>query len=233
VSDTALLWAAISRAVRTPSRVDRDFILPGIIDGGRSFDSETVIAYELGYRGQPFAGLSLSVSAFYNVYDDLRTVEASTPGLPGLPWLIENGMEGDSYGVEAWATYEVRPWWRLSAGLNALHKDLEIKPGSDDVLGLSFAGNDPDFQLSLRSSMNFGPDVTLDVFARRIDRLPSPPVDAYTEINARLGWRVTDSLELAVTGADLVDDSHPEFASPTLAGREIRRSVYFSAVWKS
>jgi iron complex outermembrane receptor protein len=233
VSETAHLWAAISRAVRTPARVDRDLFVGGVIEGGPGFDSESVVAYEVGYRGRPLASLSLSVSAFYNVYDDLRSIEATTPAPPGYPWLIENGMRGDGYGVEAWSTYEVQPWWRISAGFSALHKDLEFKPGSQDVLGLSFAGNDPEYQVSVRSSMNFGPDIAFDVFVRHIDGLPSPPVDGYTAVNARLGWRVTDSLELAVVGADIADQSHPEFASPTLPAREIRRSVYFSAVWKS
>jgi iron complex outermembrane recepter protein len=231
VSDTALLWAAASRAVRTPSRVDRDLFITGTFAGGPSFDSENVIAYELGYRGQPLPSLSLSVSAFYNVYDDLRTVEASS--LATFPLVVRNGMEGSGYGVEAWGTYEVSSWWRLSAGVSAMHKDLKLKPGNQDVVGLAFAGNDPDYQVNLRSSMNFGPDFTFDVFARHIADLPSPPVDAYTEINARLGWQVTDSLELAVTGSDLVDPSHQEFASPSLPRREVRRSVYFSAVWKS
>jgi iron complex outermembrane receptor protein len=230
VSDTALLWGAVSRAVRTPARFDRDLYIDSLLGGGPDFESENVIAYEVGYRGRPFPSLSLSVSAFYNVYDDLRTVEMSAGG---FPLLIENGMEGDGYGVEAWGTYEIASWWRLSAGLSTLHKDLKFKPGSQDVVGLAFAGNDPDYQVLLRSSMNFGPDIALDVFARHIDDLPSPTIDAYTEINARLGWRVTDSLELAIVGADLIDSSHEEFTSPSLPRREIRRSIYLSAVWKS
>jgi iron complex outermembrane receptor protein len=231
ISDTALLWGAVSRAVRTPSRADRDVFFVGVLQGGPQFESETVIAYELGYRGRPLSSLSLSVSAFYNVYDDLRSVESATP--PDFPWIVENGMKGDGYGVEAWGTYEVFPWWRVSAGFSAMRKNLGFEPGSQDVLGLSYAGNDPEYQVSLRSAMNFGPDVAFDVFVRHVDSLPSPPVADYTEVSARLGWRVTDSLELAVVGADIADESHQEFSSPTLPSREIRRSIYFSAVWKS
>ena len=165
VSDTALVWAAVSRAVRTPARVDRDLYIAGIVNGGPSFDSETVVAYELGYRGQPFSDLSLSVSAFYNVYSDLRSVEASSPSV--YPLLVRNGMEGDGYGIEAWGSYALTSWWRLAAGVSTLHKELHLKPGSQDVLGVAFAGNDPDFQAQLRSSMNLGE-------RRRVRRLPAP-----------------------------------------------------------
>ena len=51
------LWSAISRAARTPSRIDRDLAEPAppaplILRGGRNYGSEYVTAYELGYRGE-------------------------------------------------------------------------------------------------------------------------------------------------------------------------------------
>ena len=232
VSDTALIWGAVSRAVRTPSRFDTDLMTPLTLAGGPHFDSEKVVAYELGYRGQPFSpALTLSVSTYYNVYDDLRTVEADP--VTFLPLTIKNGMEGDGYGVEAWGTYAVNSWWRLSAGVNVMHKNLHLKSGSLDVFGTSFAGNDPDYQLSLRSSMNVGRDIEFDVDVRHIDDLPDPSIDAYTALNARLGWHITESLELAVVGSGITDPSHQEFLNPSLPRREIQRSIYFSAVWKS
>jgi len=121
-----LLWGAVSRSVRTPSRIDRNLILPGFILGG-TFDSEKVIAIEAGYRGEPVAGTGLSVSLFYNIYDGLRTTESvSTTSL--LPVKLANGLEGHSYGVEAWANHKVLPGWRLSAGVSTLHKSFKPKP---------------------------------------------------------------------------------------------------------
>ena len=230
ISDTALLWGAVSRAVRTPARVDRDLYVAGLLAGGPDFESEKVVAYELGYRGQPFSRLSFSVSAFYNVYSDLRSVEASGPLV--TPLVIKNGMEGDGYGIEAWGTYALTGWWRLMAGVSTLHKNLHFKPGSDDVEGVAFAGNDPDYQFQLRSSINIGADVEFDVFLRHVDELPDPFVADYTSLDARLGWHVTPSLELALVCSDLTDPTHQEFVNPSLARREIRRSLYVSAVWK-
>ncbi len=228
LSESAMLWAAVSRAVRTPSRVDRDLYVPGVLAGGPDFDSETLIAYEVGYRGQPLANLTLSVSAFYNVYTDLRTVESSPPST--FPLVIRNGMEGEGYGIEAWGTYAVAPWWRLSAGLSTIHKNLRFKAGSHDIGGFSLAGNDPDYQAQFRSSMSWG-NVEFDVSVRYVDRLPDPPVESQTEINARLGWHITPSLEVAVTGSDVTDPLHQEFSSPTLPMRQINRSIYLNVVW--
>src|SRR5690606_16166323 len=95
VNDRHTLWGAVSRAVRTPSRIDRDFrlsVAPGIalIDRG-TFDSEEVLAYELGWRAQPHEQLSLSLATFYNVYDHLRTSEPGPPPF-GVPITFENGL---------------------------------------------------------------------------------------------------------------------------------------------
>src|SRR6202043_946479 len=80
VSDSNLLWAAVSRAVRAPSRLDRDLfevLGPVVYIRGGNFQDEKLTAYESGYRSQPSAKSSVSISAFYNVYSDLRSAEYS------------------------------------------------------------------------------------------------------------------------------------------------------------
>ena len=56
------LWTAISRAARTPARIDRDFYLfltPSLpLIAGDDFDSEKLVACEAGWRLQPDANLS-------------------------------------------------------------------------------------------------------------------------------------------------------------------------------
>ncbi len=211
---SALLWAAISRAVRAPSRLDRDFfetLGPTPYLQGGVFKSEQLTAFEMGYRGQPTVQTSLSVSAYYNVYDDLRTFEASPGGV--LPLIIENMMEGETYGVEAWGSYQATPWWRLSAGLNWLHKNLRFKAGSSALGGVQIAGDDPDYQVSVRSLMTLRPDLTLDVDLRNIGALPAPASPAYTELGVRLGWDVTKAVELSLTGSNLLHTHHAEFGS--------------------
>lgn len=195
---SSLVWGAISQAVRTPSRFDSDLINSGVLNGGPDFVSEEVLAYELGYRAQVNERLWFSVSTYYNVYDDLRTLEATS--MVVFPLEIRNGMSGETHGVEAWGSYSVADWWRLNAGLNWQDKDLEIDPGSADVFGVDFAGNDPNLQLSMRSLMDFGDRVQFDVTGRYVSELSSPAVDSYFALDARIGVRVTDHFELSIAG---------------------------------
>ncbi|HET6969755.1 MAG TPA: TonB-dependent receptor, partial [Phenylobacterium sp.] len=238
-TDTALLWASISRAVRAPSRLDRDFyetFRSAVILHPGDFQPETLVAYEIGYRGRPTPRTSLSISAFYNVYDDLRTFEAP-PGRSS-PIVIANEMEGETWGVEAWGSFQAADWWRLSAGANWLHEDLRFKPGARKLGGLQIAGDDPDYQLSLRSAMSLPHGLGLDLHLRRVGSLPAPASPAYTELNARLAWALTDKVELSLAGFNLLHAEHPEFGAVQssvqlgASGVETRRSVVVAARWR-
>ena len=102
LENNQLLWGAVSRAVRTPSRIDHDLLEPSsgqtILAGGSDFQSETVIAYEAGYRGQFGPKLIGSVSVFYNDYSHVRSLR-STPGT-FLPLVFANDLEGETHGAE-------------------------------------------------------------------------------------------------------------------------------------
>ncbi len=231
VTGNSMLWAAGSRAIRSPTPFDVDVVERiGAVDfltGLADFQPEEVVAYEVGYRGQPSERFSLSVSAFYNQYDELRTIEPSPPVFLPLRW--GNLMEGNTYGIEAWANWQVASWWRLSPGVRTLKKDLEFKPGASGLLGLGQAGNDPEVQALLASSVDIGSTMTLDASLRYNGELPEPALDDYLELNARFGWRISRSLELSVTGENLLHSAHRESAS---AGAEyIVRSAYLQANW--
>jgi iron complex outermembrane receptor protein len=95
-------------------------------------------------------------------------------------------------------------------------------------LGLSQQGNDPHHQASLRSSMNLSDSVTFDADFRYVGRLPDPHVPSYVELNARLGWMITEKIELSLSGFNLLHDHHLEFAP----GDEIKRSFFVDTRWK-
>ena len=232
LDEKSLVWSSVSRAVRTPSRIDAEFFVPANapfrLIGNEDFESEELIAYEVGYRADPTAKLSFSVSAFYNDYDKLRSVELS-PG--GLPFVLGNKMRGNTYGVEMWGNYRVNDWWRLSAGYNYLKKDLELASDSSDTSSLDNSETDPRYQFSLRSSMNLPRNVELDLTLRSVGGLSSSEVPSYTELDARLGWMITKGVSLSVSGFNLLDREHPEFGSlPTRS--EFRRSVYMEVSWQ-
>jgi len=228
------VWSAVSRAVRTPSRIDRDFYAPAsppftVLQGGPDFDSEKLIAYELGYRVQPTSRLSLAIATFYNDYDDLRSVEQVAPPAP-IPVIIGNGLVGRSYGAELTADYHVTDDWRLQAGYTRLIVHLHAKPGSTDPgTGLSEA-NDANNQFFLRTSHNLPWNLELDVGLRHVGEIGRQDVPAYEQLDVRLAWRPNKHWEISIVGQNLLDPQHPEFG--TAASRhEIERSVYGKVTW--
>jgi len=218
------LWAVVSRAVRAPSRIDRDFFVPGnppftFLAGGPNFRSEIVHALELGYRVEPSSRVTASVATFYDRYDRLRSLEA------GPPALLANGLKGESYGVELETTYQVRRGWRLNAGYSFLELQLRVKPGSTDTTQVRQEGDSPRHQAFIRSSIDLPHELELDATARYVDALPNQMVDAYKALDVRLSWKVSENVELAVVGQNLLDPRHAEFGPPS-ARREVERSVY-------
>jgi len=227
------LWAAVSRAVRTPSRIDRELFAPAqppyLLVGGANFQSEVLLAYELGYRWQPEAKVGASVATFYNHYDDLRSVEQANPPAP-FPIVIANGQRGKSYGAELTADYRVSDAWRLRAGYTEMRVRIEPKPGSTDTTRGSAEANDPDRQLLLRSSVDLPAHVTFDASGRYIAEIANQQVPAYAELDLRLAWHPAPQLEISVVGQNLLHARHVE-SGTAAARREIERGVYGAVEW--
>ena len=186
-------------------------------------------AYEIGYRGAPFSAVSLSASFFYNDYEDLSSVEQASSMAP-LPVQWANGIEGYAYGFEAWARWQLMAGWRLSPGVRTVHEDLRFSPGASTLLGLSQDGDDPASQVLLTSSMDLTPRFTLDATIRHVGSLPQPALPSYTEMNARLGWRASETLQLALSGFNLLHSRHLELPAPY--GEEIPRNVMLQLQWR-
>ncbi len=224
------IWAAVSRAVRTPSRIDRDFNLfltPAItfISGNDNFVSEKMIAYEFGWRTQPIKTISLSLSSFYNVYDDIRSAEPGPPPY-GIPVTFGNGVKGNSYGAELAVTSQVTNWWQLKGGYTFLKKDLSVKPGSKDSNKGSAESDDPENQLLIQSRITIPGSIELGTVIRYVDKLPMPSVPSYLGLDARIGWKVNKALELSIMGDNLLYSHHREFIPSSPSPREIERSIY-------
>ncbi len=231
-SETQTVWAAVSRAVRNPSRVERDFFFVGLVVPGR-FKSESLIAYEAGYRAQPSTRSSVSVSLYYNDYDGLRSNDLTAPGV--LPIYVGNSNKGRVIGAEVWGDYAVASWWRLSAGFSVLDKKITKKAGSLDIAEFESGGVDADHWVKIRSQMKFGEAVDLNLGLRGYGDVPTLKADgyrgapAYVEADARLAWRLTPSTELSLTGSNLVAKRHPEASE--IRRNEIPRSVMLGVRW--
>jgi iron complex outermembrane recepter protein len=229
------VWMAVSRAVRTPARIDRDFALflaPSVpLLLGQNLETEKVLATELGWRLQPNERVSLALSTFYNHYDDLRTAEPGPPPF-GIPITLGNGLKGHTYGVELAGLWQVIDRWRLRGGYTFLKKDLSLKPGSADLNGGTAESDDPEHQFLIQSSANLPAGLELDAVFRFVDALPKPAVPSYAGLDLRLGWWATQHLELAVVGQNLLHDEHVEFIPSSPSPRRLQRGVYGKVTWR-
>lgn len=225
-----LFWTAVSRAVRAPSRLDRDAYVPAmppyLLDGGDPVRSEVAKVYELGYRGQPTPRLSWSATVYHNDYDHLRTQEID----PSFTYLFFGSlMEGQANGIEWWGTFQAAQSWRLSGGFTALDEHFRLKPGSNDAAGPGAAGFDPSRTWQLRSSWNLGSDGELAIGLRHVGALARDEVPAYTAVDARLGWMLAPGVQISLTGRNL-SGGHGEYRTRDLR-REIGRTVILALAW--
>jgi iron complex outermembrane recepter protein len=224
-------WASISKAVRTPSRVEESVRLnnvlqPGVVDtiyGNTDFLSEDLIAYEFGYRVQPSSRVSFDLATFYNVYDNLRSIElgpsptqpiTAPPPPPAffIPTHVANNLYGEAYGFELTSTIQLTDWWRLKPSYSLLKMQLHTRPGSTDTTSESDEGKSPQQQFILTSGMDLPHGLELDCVLRYVDRLPALDIDSYVAMDIRLGWRPNKNVELAIVGQNLFSVRHGEFA---------------------
>ncbi|HMO65736.1 MAG TPA: TonB-dependent receptor, partial [Verrucomicrobiota bacterium] len=223
------VWTAVSRAVRSPSRTERDIILnlnqqgtaPNGLPifprgfGSDAFGEEVLTAYELGWRARVFSWAAFDLTGFYFDYDDLGSAQVGAPffeagnGVPRLivPLTAINGAAAESAGFEAAFDFEVDPALRFRAGYSLLHIDV-------DNPTFAGGGKDPEQQFFLRGSLDLPGDVQFDAWARYVDGIPGIAVPAYFEVDLRLAWQATRWLEVAVVGQNLCSPDHQEFVSP-------------------
>lgn len=234
-----MIWASVSRAVRMPSRIDRDLRQPSgafnILAGGRHFKSESVIAYEAGYRGRLGNRIVGSLSFFYNEYSDIRSLRPTPATI--LPLHFANDLEGETHGVELSFSYDPLEWWRLTGGYTLLKSDLRVRPGGMDLNNALNETSDPENQIALGSSMDLPAGIELDAHLRWVDTLVNNnngqvgTVPSYLDLTVRMGIHLNDQWEFSVVGHNLLDDHHPEFGVPSPARVEIRRSVFGKVAW--
>jgi iron complex outermembrane receptor protein len=244
------LWAAISRAVRVPTRLERDISIevtpPGAdpaarLLGNPGFHAERMLAYELGYRRQVSERLAVDLASFLNRYRGLASLEVETPftdpddGRTIYPVFNENLTDGRALGAEALVSYSPTDNWRLNASYSYL--DLNITPHGQDANRGEFAdGSTPRHQFGLRSAVDLG-RLQLDAFLRCIGAIRRDPqivsgegIAGYTELDLRAAykWR---RFEFAVDLQNLLHKHHLEFGAPAQRG-EIQRSVLASVAWR-
>lgn len=245
-------WAAMSRAVRTPSRGEENirlttavvppaapFFMPVdlTLQGNRNQRSEDVLAYEIGYRTTMIKSLSVDVTAFYNDYAHLRDAVQGTPyfdplrGVLVQPLPFSNNLNSKTYGVELAMVWQMSDWWRWDANYSLLKTEL---PSTAKAL----VSVSPQQRVNLRSAINVLPELDFDIWFRYVDTNASATsggdryIRDYLTMDARLAWRPAAGLEISLVGQNLLTNSHMEYIQenlviPTL----IDRGMYGKISW--
>jgi iron complex outermembrane receptor protein len=227
------VWGAVSRAVRLPTRFDTDLRIrnAGVVflRGNPEFESESVVAYEAGYRIRVKGRVLVDVAGFANRFDNVRSQEF--PSTFGPVVLLGNGVNAISSGLETAATIQLADRWRLHGSYTWLDRDMSLDEGSRDASRGVNEGNDPRYFYTLRSYLDLPRGFVFDGFFRRVAARPNPVVPAYSSLDLRLGWAVRAGWELSLVGQHLLDRRHPEFGAPGPGRYEFERSAHVRTVW--
>jgi len=249
MSTSQTLWGAVSRAVRTPARGEDDVLLrlapppaadPGIpvyAEGNHHYDSEELVAWELGYRLNYNRVWSVDVAVFYNDYDKLRTLDPTIdPGpSPSVRLPFDNNMSGETYGLELASQWQVRPGWRLNASYSWLDMQLRLDSNSTDTASRASEDASPTSKAAIWSALDLGHNLQFDAALRYTGDIEvnGIDIDSYVEADLRIGWEARPGLELSLIGQNLLDNHHSEFLPDFISTQptEVERSIYGRIVW--
>ncbi len=238
-----VIWGSVSRAVRTPSRIEDDIMFRALaappstfslIQGNPFVESEDLTAFELGYRAQPNDSFSWDMAVFYNDYEDLISFRANgppivVPPIVDIPLLNDNIADAEVYGVEVSTQMDVTEYWRLMGWYSFLQ--IQSHNSANEARE---EGRSPHNQAYLMSSWDLRHNLEFDMMVRYVDNLPNVNARSYMSMDIRLGWIPNDAWEFSVVGQNILEEHHAEFA-PALVqttATEINRGIYAQAVWR-
>jgi iron complex outermembrane receptor protein len=247
------VWAAFTRAVRTPSRLDQDLRLTDFasasppyflrVVGSKNFRSERLLGTEVGYRTLLASKLYLDFSVFRNEYNDLygygagslfvETTPAPAHFILQVP--LANALKGDTSGGEIAPDWKPAQWLEVKGSYSYLHLYVHDKVGFTDTSNTATDnGTSPHHQVVLEGRFNIPKGFEIDPTYRYVSSLPFQKVAAYHTADLRLGWRPSHNWDLSLAGQNLLQPHHPEFGSyvftdPLSVG--IDRDIYAKITW--
>ncbi len=247
------VWAAVSRASRTPSLFERNARLnvaafqpaptgPAILVsqfGNPQIEAENLTAYELGWRAEPLPQLSLDLTAFRQDYDHLISVvddparfeTSPSPAHLLIPSTQQNAQTGRVHGAELSVQWQPTTSWRWVGSYTWLNMRLLPNAAAES--------DSPQHQFQIRSYLDLPRHWELNGAAYYVGAVkpqagPSRVrVPAYTRADLGLVWRPTDALELGLWGQNLIGRRHQEYpviVSPVLT--EVPRGFEAKLSWK-
>jgi iron complex outermembrane recepter protein len=262
LSDRHMVWAAVSRALRAPSRNDTNLVLnlgeaPGPggaptllrLVGNPQFQDEQLIAYEAGYRAMLSRRFSIDIATYFNQWSHVQSTEPSVSFFENAPppahevqtVTYENLIHGENHGFEISANLKATDRWSISVGYAPEETHMHTAPMSADTQTVPFLqGATPNWPIQLRSHMDLSQKLAWDVSTYFVDALehqgPSGnvTVPSYTRLDTGLTWKLAERLSFSVVGQNLSRDHHLEFedVDGSMQSGQIKRSAYGKFTWQ-
>jgi iron complex outermembrane receptor protein len=257
------VWAAVSRAVRTPTQGDHSgqFIfaqlpsaIPTFMAAGENpnLKSEVLRAYETGYRFDPLPAFSLDAAIFYNHYDNLINLDLTDPmAAAGAPIVYQNPTyvvipvpyqnlgSGQTHGAELYLKFRPVNRWMLAAGIT------ELRGNSIDMndSGNLPMANTPKHQFNIQSRLNITNQVEFDSALYHYNGIPTfyysgipgEDVPTHNRLDVGLSFLRKGGFTFSVWGHDVASGAHWENrpAIFTSTNSEVTRTVVFKVFWQS
>ena len=219
------LWLAASRAVRTPSRYDRDLqtaygyqspfgeIVVAEV-GSHQMRSEIERSLEAGYRLQAGRNWSIDASVFLSFYSQVQATKVSTNYFVTMvgqtpvitfPAPIGNYGTGRNLGGEISATWQVRPQWKIIPSYSYLKEDRWLPNTTGQQLSWDDNPADPRHQGLLRSQYDVSRNWKLDLGARLKTRNLGYNLGGSALFDAQVSWRASRSSNLSFSVQNLLN----------------------------
>lgn len=231
IDDHWNVWAAASRAVKTPARLFRDgrypvgyYFFPGtdesfriFVEGSDELRSEELIAVEGGIRAELFEAVGLDLAVFHNRYRDLvqpnrdPAVARFEDGAVYIPF--ENLDDGEVWGAELSAKWNVNDRLAFAGGWSHHRANLGPSSTTDEKSA-------PATMANLRLYMNLAERVEWNIAGYYYDvsgrydpellRGNDLVVDPVRRIDMGVTLRPAKRVEVALWGQNLTDARHLE-----------------------
>jgi iron complex outermembrane receptor protein len=256
------LWAAVSRAVRTPSLIDRGVRIefpPAVqpaqpadpmagiplaitVLGNPAVQNEHLSSTEAGYRIDIGSRAAIDVAVFVGRYRNLQSTEPSAPSIafPGgrpivsVSTTTQNLLDAETRGAEISARVNPSSTWQLDGTFSAFHFTPHPDPGSHDPVAAVADGDAPAYEWRGHSALSLGPRAQADVLLFYVGALGRLGVPAYTRADVRFEWKLTPQLSAVVQGQNLLSPAHAEFVmdARTMASTLMPRSGSVRLTWR-
>lgn len=237
------LWASVARATRTPNISENDInIVVGTSgssytrqQGDKGFNSEKLIAYELGYRIRPTNNSIANIALFYNDYDDLRSAEFSgittENGRTFASVYPRNNGKSKAVGFELDGSIRPTKKWELKSAYSYLKLDLDARAGSTDAELEKEQKRSPKQQFNIQLRYDISSNINFDNMLYYVSGIKvtdnyanTLKIPAYFRFDTHFGWQYSKNISFDLVGQNLLDGSHAEFsgalwAEPIKIGR--------------